>query len=138
MQIANLQLQLQAQTSRASLLQTRLTAVMDNMDALRNQHRQELKYHTEGEESLQTKLDRLLEYTGQVEAERDESKECLLAVFSKGELRFPLCHTCGSHSISVAPNTHGYFQSNRQMIYRRGHTPVYLCPSPSVRHLIRT
>ncbi|KAI0690205.1 hypothetical protein BC835DRAFT_1365502 [Cytidiella melzeri] len=94
--IEDLQLQLQAQVSRASYLQSRLTSTMDTMDTLRLRYGRELAAERETKEKLRMKIDRLVEYTAKVELQRDELRECVAALIEKVEVShdFPAWPQC--------------------------------------------
>ncbi|KAI0342976.1 hypothetical protein BDW22DRAFT_1221381 [Trametopsis cervina] len=81
--IADLQVQLDAQASRSSHFQCRVLSVLDNMDHLQAQHHKDLSSAEMTRQSLQTRLNDLMEYTAKVEEERDELKSCVQAVLEK-------------------------------------------------------
>lgn len=70
--------------ARASHLQSRLTSAMDAMETLRLQHRQEMAEERQARERLKVKMERLIEFTAHVEAERDDTREGILAVLDRG------------------------------------------------------
>ncbi|GJE90399.1 hypothetical protein PsYK624_065300 [Phanerochaete sordida] len=81
--ITDLEWRLEAQASKSTLLQERLTATLDAMDTLQLEHERELSAERREKERAREKLHRFIEYASTIERERDECKEALLTVVEK-------------------------------------------------------
>ncbi|EKM50281.1 uncharacterized protein PHACADRAFT_188557 [Phanerochaete carnosa HHB-10118-sp] len=84
-QIVELESRLEAQAAKSSLLQERLAATLDAMDALQQTYESELSAERQAKEKAREKLQRFMEYASSIERERDECREALLAVVEKVE-----------------------------------------------------
>jgi regulator of replication initiation timing len=83
-QITELQWQLEAQTTKSSILQSRLTSALDLMDSLKLDHDRELLAERQAKDNAREKLHRFMEYASSIEHERDECRDALLTVVQKG------------------------------------------------------
>ncbi len=83
-QVARLRKELEHCNMRLSQMQTRLLATLDELDASRAAHQQELKTEKRAKEKLSEKLDRYLDEVKRAEAERDEMREVVSILVEKG------------------------------------------------------
>ncbi|RDX47136.1 hypothetical protein OH76DRAFT_1406299 [Lentinus brumalis] len=84
-EVARLRKELEHCNMRLSQMQTRLLATLDELDASRAAHQQELKTEKRAKEKLSEKLDRYLDEVKRAEADRDEMREVVSILVEKVE-----------------------------------------------------
>ncbi|TCD66957.1 hypothetical protein EIP91_000686 [Steccherinum ochraceum] len=83
--ISQLQSQLHGYAARTSILQSRLTAALDELDAQQSAHARELAAEKREKDRLEVKLSSHTEKLKEVEAERDDLREAVLMLVKKVE-----------------------------------------------------
>jgi hypothetical protein len=84
LQLAPLDLQLEAYITRISQLQARLRFTVDTLDTMQNAHIQELATHIQGSVSLSEGLERYAGHVRAIEVEKDDLKDAVLQLIERG------------------------------------------------------